>query len=521
MEPAVQERSEVMCRNSRAWRQPVRVAMIVLGLLSTAEAQSPAPRPPRRTPAPRSPVGAASEAAPAKGASASPVASKPLTVLEQVVAVVAAGTPPDPADDVSRKLLLAEVAAEAGDATKSKALLEEVTLVIEPMPKVDPDDKEGKRINFRRSGLRSRWVRAMARLDAARALKSALLYGEETNPLHHASLLDSLLDGLDCSPPERKAAVEENVRMLLKPIKEALGARTWGLVNAPLALRVVARASRLCGLDPTGEEVRTLAARTLKVFEDTDLRIRACGMATAKVHTEVPTERAKAIAGLSRYQLKARSKGEDADKCTTDKLYFASEIAPEIGANDPARSALVDFVATTVAQLDPAELRFGLCSAAQNLAKLTSINPAAAERGVALALAAWRKQDRIESYCDLPAVVATAGRQLAQAGSTPEWLCSPLSARPEGKTLTEADEKTLRQQHTRAAVELRGRCPDADALLQFDRSDVKLLSAVRARQLAVDRVAAEPLVAEDLKALPAGERYAYAVAVLPAFWTKQ
>lgn len=505
-----------MGRNRRTWRQSACGAIVVLGLLSMAEAQSPAPPP--KAPAPRAPVAPTPAAAPAKRASV-PVA-KPLTVVEQVVAVVAAAKPADPADDVSRKLLLAEVATETGDAPKALALLEAVAPVIEPMPKIDPDDKEGKRINFRRSGLRSRWVRAMSRLDAPRALRSALLYGEETNPLHHASLLDSLLDGLDCSPPDRKAAVDENVRMLLKPLKEALEARTWSLSSAPTALRVVARASRVCGLDQAGAEVRTLATGALKVFEETDLRIRACDMAMAKVHTEAPAERAKAIGSLSRYQLKPRRKGEEADKCATDRLYFASEIAPEIGASDPARPALVEFLDSTVTLLDPAALRFGSCSAARNLGKLAAVNPAAVERGVALALATWRKQDRIDSYCDLPVAVATAGRQLAQAGSAPEWLCSSLSARPEGKALSEADEKTLRQQHTRAAVELRGRCPEADALLQLDRSDVGLLSSVRARQLALDREAAEPLVAEDLKALPAGDRYAYAIAVLPAFWPK-
>jgi hypothetical protein len=441
-------------------------------------------------------------------------------VLAQLVAAIAAGTPSDPTDELHRRLLLGEAAREGGDAAKARAVLEEVAPAIEQMPKIDPEDKEGKRINFKRAGLRGRWVRDMGRLDATRALQSAAVYAGETNPLHHSSLLDSLLDGLDCSAPERKAAVGENLQLLLQPIKQGVEARTWTLSNAPDTLRVVTRASRLCGLDQTGEEARTLAARALKVFEETELRIRACGMATAKVHTEAPAERAKAIAALSRYQLKPRTKGEDADKCSSDKLYFAREIAPEIAAEDPARPALSEFLATTVAPLDDKELRYGSCSAAQNLSKLIAINPMAAEKGIGLALAAWRKQERLDGYCEIPSVLAIAGRQLAQAGSTPEWMCSALSVRPEGKALSEADEKTLRQQRTRAAVELRGRCPEAEALLQLDRSDVTLLSSVRARQLVADRVATETLIAEDLKALDPADRYTYALAVMPAFWTK-
>jgi hypothetical protein len=504
-----------MRMQSWAWPQMTRFAVIALGVVSTAQAPSPSPRPPRPATAPRP------APSPARRAATGPAPAKPLTVLEQLVAVVAAGAPSDPTDDLHRKLLLGEAAREAGDAAKARAVLDEVAPAIEQMPKIDPDDKEGKRINFKRAGLRGRWVRDMARLDATKALQSTALYAAETNPLHHSSLLDSVLDGLDCSAPERKAAVAENIQLLLQPVKQGVEARTWTLSNAPDTLRVVTRASRLCGLDQTGEEARTLAARALKVFEETELRIRACGMATAKVHTEAPAERAKAIAALSRYQLKPRAKGEDADKCSRDKLYFAREIAADIGAEDPARPALSDFLAATVTQLDEKELRYGSCSAAQNLSKLTAINPAAAEKGITLALAAWRKQDRLDSYCEIPSVLAIAGRQLAQAGSAPEWMCSALSVRPEGKTLSEADEKTLRQQFIRAAVELRGRCPEAEALLQLDRSDVALLSSVRARQLVVDRAATETLMAEDLKALPAADRYSYAEAVLPSFWSKK
>jgi hypothetical protein len=478
-----------------------------------AGAQSPVPPRARRSPA-------APRATPAKPAE-TPAPAKPRTALEQLVAIVKEGKPKDPAGDVSRKLLLARVAAETEDPARAKALLDEVVPVIEGMPKIDPEDKEGKRINFRRSGLRSEWMSVMARLDPVKALRAAVAYGEETNPLHHAGALQAQLRGLDCAVPERKTAVEENVGHLIKPVEEALKARTWSLVHAPQVLATVARAARACGLEPTGATANDLARRSLKVFEDTDLSIRACEMATTAVVTAQPNDLLKAMASVARYQLKPRYKGDEPDLCLGDKLSLAAEMTWDLPVGHPGRQALADLVGTTVNQLNEKTLRFGYCSAASTLSRLTKLNPGAAEKGLGVALTVWRKQDKVESYCDVPVSVARAGRRLAEAGAAPAWSCSVFTTQPEGKPLDEAQNALLRKQRTLAAVELRGLCAEAEGFLQIDRSDVDFLGTVRARQLVLDRTSAEPLVTEDLKALAAADRYAYAMAVLPAFWTKE
>ncbi len=94
--------------------------------------------------------------------------------------------------------------------------------------------------------------------------------------------------------------------------------------------------------------------------------------------------------------------------------------------------------------------------------------------------------------------------------------------KPESKALSEDEAKILRREYVLAALEFGGRCPEADTLLAaLDRSDAKLLAAVRARQVPRDRAAVEPLVPDDLKALPPADRYGYATEVLPAFWAKE
>lgn len=488
--------------------------VLSLGLVGGVEAQSPSPRPARRRPAPPA---ASRVPTPAP----TPAPAKPRTAIEELVAIVSAEKPGAPADDAARKLMLARVAVEAGDAARARVLLDEVAPVIDQMPKIDPGDKEGKNLNFQRVGLRSQWMSVMVRLDPVSALRTATVHGSDTNLFHHASALTALLQGLDCTAPERKAVVEENVRLLLQPVEEALKARTWGLSSAPHALDAVARAARVCGLEPAGAAARDLAQRTLKVFEQTDLRIRACDMAVTKVRTAAPAERPKALGVLAQYQLKPQYKGDEPDRCLTEKLYLAGGMVSELGADDPARQALADLVAGTVAQLDEKALRFHYCGAAGVFAGLTGLNATATEKGIGVALTVWRKQDRVESYCDVPTAAALAGRRLAQSGTPPAWLCSVLSAQPEGKVLTDDDKLVLRKQRALAAVELRGRCPEADAALRFDRSDVALLKAVRARQVVLDRIAAEPLVLEDLRALTPVDRYAYATTVLPAFWEKE
>jgi hypothetical protein len=488
------------------------VGLFTLGLVA-AEAQSPSPPRARRSPAPRS------TARPAPS-TPTPAPAKPRTAVEQLVDAVSAGKPADAADDLSRKLLLATVAVETGSPARALTLLDEVSPLIDQMPKIDPADKEGKRINFRRSGLRSRWIGLTARLDAVKALKAVIAYGEDTNAMHHASLLRSLLEGLDCSPPETKAGVEENVGLLLKPIEAALKERTWGLVHAPQVLETVARAARVCGLAAAGATANDLAKRSVKVFEDTDLSIRACGMAATTGLTAPPADRPKTMATLAKYQLKPRYKGDDPDLCLTDKLYMARDLSKQLGDDDPARRALAGLVGATVAQFNEKTLRYGHCSVPGVLSGLTGLEPGAVDKGVALALAVWRKQDSVDSYCDLPLDAARAGRRLADAGASPAWLCSVLSAQPESKPLTDEQTALLRKKRTLAAVELRGTCPEADGFLQLDRSDVDLLAKVRSRQVVLDRAGTEPLVIEDLRALAPADRYAYATTVLPAFWTK-
>src|SRR4029078_5395634 len=93
------------------------------------------------------------------------------------------------------------------------------------------------------------WIKAMARLDPPLALRGTLDHGDETNATYHASLFESLLDGLQCSTPEVKAAVDDNVQRLLAGVKRSLEAQSWGLANAPAALRVAARARPRVGLD--------------------------------------------------------------------------------------------------------------------------------------------------------------------------------------------------------------------------------------------------------------------------------
>jgi hypothetical protein len=493
-------------------RVPALTGFVLLAFLGTqAQAQAPSPPPARKRPAARPPAEAKPAATPAP---------KPKPVLDRLIGVVEAARPADPVDEAQRKLVLARVALEKGDLVKATTLLDGAAALVEPLPKIDPEDKEGKRINFRRSGLRSEWIRLTARMDPVKALQAAVEYASETNLLHHGSLLNTLVEDLDCSSPERKAAVEANLRLLLDPLEQALKDRTWGLSNAPTAIDAVTRAARRCGLDPVASRARDVASRALDVFESTDLRIRACDMAMTKVRTTLPAERAKAIGGLARYQLKPQFKGDEPDRCLVDKLDLAATLASEVPADDPARPLLADLVAGSVAQLDEKKLKYYHCSAIGALEKLPAVNAAAVDKGVALALDAWRKGDSVASYCDVPTGAARIGSRLAAAGAPPAWRCTVLSAQPEGKPLDDAAKATLRKQRALAALELRGACPEAEAALQFDRSDLALLKAVRVRQLVLDRAATEPLVGEDLAAIPEAERYAYATALLPAFWAK-
>ena len=46
-----------------------------------------------------------------------------------------------------------------------------------PDAQIDPGDKEGKNVNFRRAGLLSEWMSVMARLDPAKAVQAAAAHG--------------------------------------------------------------------------------------------------------------------------------------------------------------------------------------------------------------------------------------------------------------------------------------------------------------------------------------------------------
>jgi hypothetical protein len=485
------------------------LATLLVATAVVAPATAPSPRPARRPAAPR----------PAATAAPTPT-PKPKTALERLVAIVEAARPTEPADDASRKILLAEAALERGDLVKATSLLDEAAALTAPLPKIDPEDKEGKRINFRRSGLRYRWIRLIARMDPVRGLQSAMEYASETNSLHHATLVSTLLKGLDCSSAERKAAVEQNLKLLLDPVEQAMKDRTWGLSNAPTALDTAAEAARACGLDATGQRATSVAAKALPVFESTDLRIRACEMAMTKVFTTAPAERAKAVGDLVKYQLKPQYKGDDPDRCETNKISLVGHLLPQVGPADPGRGPITQLLASSLAQLDDKKLKYYHCSVLTTLADVAELDPAAVDKGATLAIAAWKKGDSVQSYCDVPARAAALGRRLEAAGQRPEWLCSTLSIQPEGKPLTEADQKELRKQRALAALELRGRCPEAEAALQVDAPDLDFLKALRPRQLRADRVATEPLILQDLAKVPAAEAYDYAVAVLPGFWAE-
>ncbi len=488
----------------------VGLVALLASIATVAPSPAPSPRPARR-PATARPA--------AKAAPVPTPTPKPKSAFERLVAIVQEAKPNQPDDEASRKMLLAEVALEAGDPVKAASLLDAAAALIEPLPKIDPEDKEGKRINFRRSGLRERWVRLTARMDPVRALQSALVYASETNSVHHATLVSALVKGLDCSSPERKAAVEQNLTLLLDSMEEAAKERTWGLSRAPTALETATEAARVCGLDAAAQRARNIASKALPIFESTELRISACEMAMTKVFTTAPAERAKAVGAIVKYELKPQYKGDDPDRCETSKISLVGHLLPQVGPADPARAAIAQLLTSSLAQLSDKTLKYYHCSVLTTLADVAELDPAAVNKGAILAVAAWKKGDRVESYCDVPSRAATVGRRLEAAGQRPEWLCSTLSIQPEGKPLSEADQKELRKQRALAAVELRASCPEAGAALPNDPPDLDFLRAVRPRQLRADRAATEPLILEDLARVTPADAYGYAAAVIPGFWS--
>lgn len=443
----------------------------------------------------------------------------PAVVLE-LLDIVSTARLSDPAEELERKLLLARAAAEGREKRKAQALLDAVAPGIAKLPTIDPEDKQGKRINFRRADLRLGWIRAEARLDPVRALRSTLDYARETNPTYHAIALGDLLDGMSCQGKEVAAGIEANARMLLEPIRRGVESRTWVASHATQALPVVARAARLCGFADLGRDARTVAKRAVKLFEGTQLRVRACQMAVAEVQTASLAERPRAIEALTRYRLAARNRFEHADNCASEKLAFAARLAGKLGPSDPAREAMAELVADAVFRLSDSDLRYGHCGLSASLGRLAGLNPSAVAKGMGLVLAAWSKGSRLDGYCHVPSEAARAGRVLAEAGAIPEWLCSTLHVKPQGAKLGEAQETVLRRERVLAAIELGDRCPEAAGLLaRLQTADVSLLVAARGRQIALDRSRAKREIAADLKRLASDDRYDYAKALLPAFWS--
>jgi hypothetical protein len=452
---------------------------------------------------------------------AAPTASAdgaPAVVL-QLMAVVAAEKPADPVEEIGRQLLLARAAAEGRERQRARELLDAVAPGIGKLPTIDPEDKEGKRINFRRADLRLEWIRTEARLDPAKALDSTLEYAKETNPTYHAIALGGLLEAIGCEGAGVKAAVEANARMLFEPIREGVEARTWVASHATEALPVVARAARLCGLNDLGADARTVAKRALRLFEETELRVRACRMAAAVAETAAPGQLPQAIETLASYRLEPRNRFEGTDRCNGEKLAFAAGLVDEVKPADPAWAPLAELVAEAVFRLEPEELTYGHCGMSASLARLAALNPSAVSKGMGLVLDSWSKGSRVDGYCHVASEAARGGRALADAGSAPGWLCSTLSLKPVGAKLGEEQQAVLRRERVLAAVELGDRCPGAaPELARLQEADLDLLTAARTRQLELERREAKTQIAADLRRLPPGDRYAYARALLPAFW---